>query len=69
MNQTWLGISIFGSDFWDPYWKRNFDSIFDSKNSGGKIFSNSAVEKLTKSEFQFQNLEFQKKIHVGIQYT
>ncbi len=36
--KTRLGIPIFGSDFWDPHWKWNFDSIFDSKDSGWKIF-------------------------------
>ncbi len=29
----WLGIPIFGSDFWDPREKRNSDSVFDSDNS------------------------------------
>ncbi len=43
---TWLGIPIFGSNFWDPYQKRNSDSVFDSKDSGQKLFLNSAVEKL-----------------------
>jgi hypothetical protein len=33
-----LGIPIFGSDFWDPHWKRNSDFIFDSKDSGGNFF-------------------------------
>ncbi len=34
----WLGIPIFGSDFRDPHCKRNSDSVFDSKNSGGFFF-------------------------------
>jgi hypothetical protein len=41
---SWLGIPIFGSNFWDPHWKQNTDSILDSKDSG--LFLNSAVEKL-----------------------
>jgi hypothetical protein len=28
--QPWLRILIFGSDFWDPNWKRNSNSAFDS---------------------------------------
>jgi hypothetical protein len=35
---AWLGIPIFGSDFWDPHWKQNSDSVFDSKDSGWIIF-------------------------------
>jgi hypothetical protein len=27
---TRLGIPIFVSDFWDPHWKQNSDSVFDS---------------------------------------
>jgi hypothetical protein len=42
---AWLRIPIFGSDFWDPHWKRNSDSVFDSKDSGQNFFLNSAVEK------------------------
>jgi hypothetical protein len=26
--EAWLGISIFGSNFWDPHQKQNSDSIF-----------------------------------------
>jgi hypothetical protein len=33
-----LGIPIFGSDFWDPHWKRNSDSVFDSEDSGWIFF-------------------------------
>jgi hypothetical protein len=36
--RAWLGILIFGSDFWDPNWKRNFDSVFDSEDSGQNFF-------------------------------
>jgi hypothetical protein len=35
---TWLGIPIFGSDFWDPHRKRNFNFVFDSKDSGWIFF-------------------------------
>ncbi len=34
----WLGILIFGSDFWDPHRKQNSDSMFDSKDSGWNLF-------------------------------
>jgi hypothetical protein len=33
-----LGIPIFGSDFWDPHWKQNSGSDYDSEDSGRKIF-------------------------------
>ncbi len=33
-----LGIPIFGSDFWDAHWRRNSDSVYDSKNSGRIFF-------------------------------
>jgi hypothetical protein len=29
----WLGIPIFGSNSWDPHWKQNSDSVFDSEDS------------------------------------
>ncbi len=45
---AWLGILIFGSDFWDPHCKQNSDSVFDSEDSGRKIF------------FEFGYLESQK---------
>jgi hypothetical protein len=35
---AWLGIPIFGSDFWDPHRKRNSNSVFDSKDSGRIFF-------------------------------
>ncbi len=56
---AWLGILIFGSDFWDPHWKWNYDSIFDSEDSGRKIFLNSAVEKSRNwnSDSKIQNSE------------
>ncbi len=33
-----LGIPIFGSDFWDPHWRRNSDYVYDSKDSGRIFF-------------------------------
>jgi hypothetical protein len=35
--QPWLGISIFGFNFWDPHRKQNSNSVFDSKDFG-RIF-------------------------------
>ncbi len=54
-----LGISTFGSDFWDPHRKRNSAYIFDSEDYGRKIFSNSAVEKLRNwnSDYKIWNPE------------
>jgi hypothetical protein len=46
--RPWLGIPIFGSNFWDPHCKRNSVLVFDSKDSGRKIF------------FEFRCLESQK---------
>ena len=46
--RPWLGIPIFGSNFWDPHRKRNSDPVFDSEDSGRKIF------------FEFRCLESQK---------
>jgi hypothetical protein len=43
--QAWLGIPIFLLNFWDPHWKQNSNSVFDSKDSSQKSFLNSAVEK------------------------
>jgi hypothetical protein len=43
-----LGFPIFGSNFWDPHHKQNSDSVFDSEDSGRKIF------------FEFQCLESPK---------
>jgi hypothetical protein len=34
----WLGIPIFGSDFWDPHCKQNSNSVFDSEDSGRIFF-------------------------------
>ena len=34
----WLGIPIFGSNFWDPHWKQNPNSVFDSEDSGWIFF-------------------------------
>jgi hypothetical protein len=45
---TRLGISIFGSDFWDPHPRRNSDSVYNSGDSGWIFF------------LKFQFLESQK---------
>ncbi len=55
-----LGIPIFGSDFWDPHWKRNFDSVFDIKDSGQNFFSNSAVKKLRNWNYDSEIRNFKK---------
>ncbi len=36
--KSWLGIPIFGSNFWDPHWKWNSDSVFDSEDTGRICF-------------------------------
>ncbi len=33
-----LGIPIFGSNFWDPHWKWNSDSVFNSEDSSRIFF-------------------------------
>jgi hypothetical protein len=38
LTQAWLGILIFGSDFWDPHWEWNSNSNFDSDDSGQIFF-------------------------------
>ncbi len=58
---AWLGIPIFGSDFWDPHRKWNSDSVFDSEDSSRKIFLEFCCWKIEKSKFQFQNSEFREK--------
>ncbi len=58
-----MGIPIFGSDFWDPYWKRNSDSVFDSEDSGRNFFSNSAVEKLRNRNSDSEIRNFEKNKH------
>jgi hypothetical protein len=45
VHRPWLGILIFGSNFWDR--KRNSDSVFVSGDSGQIFFLNTAVEKLS----------------------
>ncbi len=35
---AWLGILIFGSDFWDPHRKQNSNSVFGSEDSGRIFF-------------------------------
>jgi hypothetical protein len=34
---SWLGIPIFGSDFWDPHCSQDSNSMFDSEHSGWKM--------------------------------
>jgi hypothetical protein len=65
---SWLGIPIFGSDFWDPHWNWNSNSIFDSKDSGWIFFLNSTVEKLRNWSFD-SKIWNSKKIALGTQYT
>ncbi len=33
-----LGILIFGSNFWDPQWRQNSNSVYDSEDSGHFYF-------------------------------
>jgi hypothetical protein len=33
-----LGIPIMGSNFWDPYWRQNSDSVSDAGYSGRIFF-------------------------------
>jgi hypothetical protein len=40
-----VGNSDFRSEFRDPHWKQNSDSVFDSEDSGQVFFLNSAVKK------------------------
>ncbi len=37
-NITRLGILISGSNFWDPHWRRNSDSVYNSEDSGRIFF-------------------------------
>ncbi len=55
----WLIIPIFGSDFWDPHWKQNSDSVFDSGDSGWIFFEIAMSGKSKDWNSDFQNLEFQ----------
>ncbi len=58
--RAWLGILIYGSDFWDPHRKGNSDSVFDSRYSGRNSFLNSTVEKSSNrnSDSKIWNSEF-----------
>ncbi len=38
IRQPWLGVLVFGSNFWDPNCKQNSNSVFDSKDSGRIFF-------------------------------
>ncbi len=70
---AWLGIPIFGSDFWEPHWKQISYSVFDSEDSGRKIFLEFRCWKIKKSEFWFQIQNSKKKrmcsIHLNSQKT
>jgi hypothetical protein len=52
--QAWLGIPIVGFDFWEPQWKQNSDSVFDSGDSGRIFF-----ETLMSGESGNQNSDLQ----------
>ncbi len=64
-----LGIPIFGSNFWDPHWKRNSNSVFDSKNSGQIFFFQILLFKNREIGIRIPKFGIPKKINVGIQYT
>jgi hypothetical protein len=55
---AWLGIPIFGSDFWDPHHKRNSDSMFDSKDSGRIFFEIPMSEESENWNSDLRYLEF-----------
>jgi hypothetical protein len=61
-----LGIPIFGSNFWDPHWKRNSGSVSNFEDSGRKIFNQ--IPLLKNQEIGILILKFgiPKKINVGI---
>ncbi len=48
-----LRIRIFGSNFWDPHWKQNSNSVFDSGDSGWIFFWKLDVWKVRNLEFIF----------------
>jgi hypothetical protein len=50
---SWLGIKILGSNFWDPHQKQNSNSVSDSKNPGQIYFWGFQCWKLVKLEFWF----------------
>jgi hypothetical protein len=54
----WLGIPVFGSNFWDPHWKQNSNSIFDSGDSGRIIFEIPISGKSENQNSDLQNSEF-----------
>jgi hypothetical protein len=53
----WLGILIFGSNFWDPHWKWNSDSVFDSRDSGRIFFLIPMSQKSENWNSDLQNSE------------
>jgi hypothetical protein len=66
---TRLGIPIFGSDFWDPHWKRNSGSVSDSEDSGRKKFKQIPLLKNREIGILIPKFRIPKKINVGVQYT
>ena len=69
MYTPWLGIPIFGSDFWDPHRKQNSDSVFDTRDSSQMFFLNSAVKKSTNWNSNSKIWNSKKKINLGTQHT
>ncbi len=65
---AWLGIMIFGSNFWDLHCKQNSDSVFDSGDSGRKFFW---ILLLKNWQIGIPILKFgiPKTINEGTQYT
>ncbi len=63
-----LEIQIFGSNFWDPHWKRNYRSISDSKDSGWKNFNRILLLKNQEIGIPIPKFGIPKKINIGIQY-
>jgi hypothetical protein len=66
--QPWLGIPIFGSNFWDPRWKQNSGSVSDSKDSGRKNFNQIPLLKNQEIGILIPKFGISKKINEGIQY-
>jgi hypothetical protein len=55
---TWLGIPIFGSNFWDSHCKQNSNSVFDSKDSGRFFFQIPMSGESENQNSDLRNLEF-----------
>jgi hypothetical protein len=61
-----LGIPIFGSNFWDPHWKRKSGSVSDSKDSGRKNFNQIPLLKNQEIGIPIPKFGIPKKINIGI---